>query len=71
MYPTLVADGKGGFLVASSDGLADSRGRLLWANKVEGFSRVVPIDFAEHGLAFVAYSSQEEINLRNVAGEVL
>ena len=71
MYRTLVADGKGSFFVASSDGLTDSRGRLLWANKAEGFSRVVPIDSAQNGLVFVAYSRYEEINLRNAAGEVL
>jgi len=71
MYPTLVADGKGSFFVATSDGVADSRGRLLWANKAEGFSRVVPIDSERNGLAFVAYDRYQEANLRNASGETL
>jgi len=71
MYPALVADGMGSFLVATSDGVADSRGRLIWANKAEGFSRVVPIDSDRNGLAFVAYNRYDEASLRNVAGEFL
>lgn len=71
MYPYLVPDGKGGLLVATSDGLSDSRGRLLWATKATGFSRLVPIDISPGNLTFLAYHNNERIDLHNVEGKVL
>lgn len=71
MYPYLVPDGKGGLLVATSDGLSDSRGRLLWATKARGFSRLVPIDISSGNLTFLAYHNNDRIDLHNVDGKVL
>lgn len=70
MYPYVTSDGKGGFFVATSDGLSDGRGRLLWATKARGFSRTVPINFGEKGLAFVAYHNNDRIDLHETDGEV-
>lgn len=70
MYPSLVPDGKGSFFVATSDGLSDGRGHLLWATKARGFSRTVPIDFGEKGVAFVAYHNNDRIDLHEVDGRV-
>lgn len=71
MYPYLVPDGKGGLLVATSDGLSDSRGRLLWAIKARGFSRLVPIDTSPGHLTFLAYHNNDRIDLHDVEGKVL
>lgn len=71
MYPYLVPDGKGSFFVATSDGLSDSHGRLLWATKARGFSRTTPIQASHGGLTFLAYHNNDRIDLHNVDGKVL
>lgn len=70
MYPSLVPDGKGSFFVATSDGLSDRQGHLLWASKARGFSRTVPINFGKKGVAFVAYHNSDRIDLHEVDGRV-
>ena len=71
MYPYLVPDFKGSFLVATSDGLSDSSGRLLWENKATGFSRVVPVQTSPGNTGFFAYDNSERVDFHNVEGKVL
>jgi hypothetical protein len=71
MYPYLVPDGKGGLLVATSDGLSDSRGRLLWGTKARGFSKTAPIRASQGALTFLAYHNNDRIDLHNIDGKVL
>ncbi len=71
MYPYLVPNGKGSLLVASSDGVADSRGHLLWALKASGFTRLVPIQLSAPGPTFLAYHNNERVDLHNTDGKVL
>jgi outer membrane protein assembly factor BamB len=71
MYPYLARDRKGGLLVASSDGVADSHGHLLWMLKAEGFTRLVPLRRSNAGPVFLAYHSQQRIDLHTDEGEVL
>jgi len=71
MYPYLVPDGKGSLLVASSDGVADSRGHLLWALKASGFTRLVPIQVPAKGPTFFAYHHNDRIDRHDIDGKVL
>lgn len=71
MYPYLVPDGKGSLLVATSDGLSDSRGRLLWGTKARGFSRTVPIQAPQNAPTFLAYHNGDRIDLHDIDGKVL
>lgn len=71
MYPHLVASRKGSFFVATSNGLSDSNGRLLWENKATGFSKVAPVQGAAGSLGFVAYHNSDRIDFHDVAGKVL
>jgi hypothetical protein len=71
MYPYLVPDGKGSLLVATSGGLSDSRGRLLWGTKARGFSKTVPIQTSHEGLTFLAYHLHDRIDFHNIDGQVL
>jgi hypothetical protein len=71
MHPYLVPDGRGSFLVASSDGIADSRGHLLWVLKASGFTRLVPIQLSTPGPTFLAYHNNDRIDLHNTDGKVL
>lgn len=63
--------GKGSFVVATSDGLSDSRGRLLWATNARGFSRTIPIQDSQGRLTFLAYHNNDLIDLHNADGKVL
>jgi hypothetical protein len=71
MYPYLVPDGKGGHLVATSDGVSDRHGRLLWENNATGFTRTTPIRVSQGAWAFLVYDSHERIDLHDVSGKVL
>jgi len=71
MYPYLVPDGKGSLFVATSDGLSDSHGRLLWANKASGFSKIAPIQNAQGSFTFLAYHNNDRIDLHNTDGKIL
>jgi hypothetical protein len=71
MYPYLVPDGNGGVLVATSDGLSDGRGQLLWGTRATGFSRTVPIQAPAGALTFLAYHSNDRIDLHGIDGKVL
>jgi hypothetical protein len=71
MHPYLVRDGRGSLLVASSDGVADRQGHLLWALKASGFTRLVPIQLSTPGPAFLAYHNSDRIDLHNTDGKVL
>jgi hypothetical protein len=71
MYPYLVPDGKGSFYVATSDGLSDSHGNLLWATKASGFTRTTPITDSQGNLTFISYQQNDRIDLHNVAGGIL
>ncbi len=70
MYPYVVPDGKGGVLVATSDGLSDGRGRLLWQTKAKGFSKNVPIQAPPSATTFLAYHQLDRIDLREIDGKV-
>ncbi len=71
MYPYLVPDGKGSVLVATSDGLADSRGHLLWRLKATGFTRLVPLQTSTNTPLFFAYHNNERMDCHDIAGKVL
>lgn len=71
MYPQLVANRKGGFLIATSNGLSDSNGRLLWENKATGFSKVAPVYGSAGELGFLAYHNSDRIDFHNVEGKIL
>ena len=71
MYPYLVPDGKGGVLVATSDGLSDGQGRLLWALNARSFSRVVPIRDSGGDWSFLGYHAGDRIELRDRNGTIL
>ncbi len=71
MYPYLVPDGKGSLFVATSDGLSDSHGRLLWATKARGFSRITPIPDSQGAASFLAYHNNDRIDLHGIDGKVL
>lgn len=71
MHPHLVPDGRGSLLVASSDGVADRRGHLLWALKASGFTRLVPIQLPTPGPAFLAYHNSDRIDLHDTDGKIL
>lgn len=71
MYPDLVPDGKGSLFVVTSDGLSDSHGRLLWATKARGFSRIAPIQASQGTFTFLAYHNNDRIDLHDVDGKVL
>jgi hypothetical protein len=71
MHPYLVPDGRGSILVASSDGVADRRGHLLWALKASGFTRLVPIQRSAPDPVFVAYDRGERVDLHDIDGKVL
>lgn len=71
MYPYLVPDGKGNVLVASSDGLADSRGHILWRLKATGFTRLVPIQTSTNTPTFFAYHNNERMDCHDIDGKVL
>ena len=70
MYPYVVPDGIGGVLVATSDGLSDGRGRLLWQTKAKGFSKNVPIQSPPSATTFLAYHQLDRIELREIDGKV-
>lgn len=73
MYPYVAPDGKGGLFVATSDGLSNSSGRLLWAsNSATSFSRVVPIQISPGNVGyFTSYFSNDHVDFRNVDGKIL
>jgi len=71
MYPYLARDRKGSLLVASSDGVADSHGHLLWMLKAEGFTRLVPLQLPTPGPAFLAYHNSDRIDLHDTDGKIL
>ncbi len=71
MYPYLVPDGKGNVLVSSSDGLADSRGHILWRLKATGFTRLVPIQTSTNTPTFFAYHNNERMDCHDIDGKVL
>jgi hypothetical protein len=71
MYPQLVPLGRGGFLVATSDGVSDGAGRLVWANKAAGFSKVVPVRVATGRHGFIAYDNLDHIDFHGDDGKVL
>jgi hypothetical protein len=71
MYPYLVPDGKGNLFVATSDGLSDSRGHLLWALKASGFTRLAPFQQSNHNLTFFSYQHTNHIDSHGIDGKVL
>lgn len=66
MYPSVALTAEGALVVATSDGLSDHTGRLLWSNKVEGFSRVVAIAPD----AFISYQTGNAIRLHDGVGNI-
>jgi hypothetical protein len=71
MYPYLVLPDDQEVLVATSDGLSDAQGRLLWANQASGFSRTVPIHTSDGEVVFADYHVADRIELRKRSGEIL
>src|SRR5204862_7785239 len=71
MHPYLVPNHEGSFFAATSDGLSDSSGRLLWKNEVIGFSKVVPVQTSPGNTAFVAYHTGEQVDFHNIEGKII
>jgi hypothetical protein len=71
MYPYLVPNKKDGFHVATSNGLTDSAGRLIWLNNAQGFSRVVPILDSDGVFTFFAYHNNDHVDLHSADGKIL
>lgn len=70
MYPYLVPDRKGSFFVATSNGLSDGNGRLIWENKATGFSKVAPAYTSTGSLGFLAYHNSERIDFHDAEGKI-
>lgn len=71
MHPYLVPSGKGGLLVATSAGLSDSCGRLLWGTKADGFSKTIPIRAKRGTVNFLAAHKDNRIDYHGIDGKVL
>src|SRR5437016_7466574 len=71
MHEYLVAHGKGNLLIASSDGVSDIRGHLLWALKASGFARLVPIHVSPGDLTFFSYQNNDRVDLHDIDGKVV
>jgi hypothetical protein len=72
MYPDVVPDGKGGFLLTGSEGLFDSSGRMLWSLKSESFRQLVAIGISGgKELAFFSKHIHDRIERHDMAGKVL
>jgi hypothetical protein len=70
MYPSVVPDGRGGMVVATSDGLSGGDGRSLWKTHARGFSRTAPVGATPGSMTFVSYHQLDRIELRDVGGAV-
>ncbi len=70
VYPYLIPDGKGHALVASSDGLSDVSGRLLWALNARGFTRLVPMQLPDGTPTFFSYQNGDRIERHGVDGSL-
>jgi hypothetical protein len=70
MYPHVVPDGRGGILVATSDGLTGSDGKSLWKTRARGFSKTVPVGAPPDPTGFLSYHQLDRIELRDVGGAV-
>lgn len=72
MYPHIAADGKGSFVVASSDGVVDNAGRVLWRLNHLSFSKVVPLRLpGDGGLTFFSTETPSRLERHDAQGEVL
>ena len=71
MYPYLIPDGKGSVLVASSDGVTDQRGHLLWKLNISGFTRLVPIQTSSGIPTFFSYHNSESFDRHDIDGKVI
>lgn len=69
MYPYVVPDGKGRFLISTSDGVSIPDGSLRWIAKAEGFNRVVPIQNHPGTPLFLTYQGTEHITLKDANGQ--
>lgn len=72
MYPDVVSDDKGSFFITSSEGVADSRGHLLWALKSETFAQLVPMRLSgDRGPTFFAKRLHDRIERFDTKGKSL
>jgi hypothetical protein len=72
MYPHIAADGKGSFVVASSDGVVDKAGQILWRLDHLSFSKVVPLRLpGDGGLTFFSTETPSRLGRHDAQGKVL
>jgi len=72
MYPYIAADGKGSLVVASSDGVVDKAGRMLWQFDHSSFSKIVPLRLpGDGGLTFFAMEMPSRLERHDAQGKVL
>jgi hypothetical protein len=72
MYPRIAAHGRGGFIVASSDGVVDQAGRILWRFDHSSFSKIVPLRLPGDGeLTFFFTETPSQLQRHDAQGKVL
>ena len=71
MHPKLIPDRHGGLLVATSNGVSDGTGKLLWKWQTEEFTRIIPIRQASSSPRFFTYQYQDHVQLRQTDGTIL
>lgn len=57
--------------IASSDGLSDKSGHLIWPLKISGFTRLVPIVVPGQEPVFVSYDMLKRIDCHSKNGKIL
>src|SRR5207249_9101218 len=72
MYPAIIGDGRGSFLVVSSDGVRDHKGHLLWTLQSESFAQIVPMHISGNGgVTFFAKHIHDRVERYDLRGNVL
>lgn len=72
MYPDVVPDGTGSFLVTSSEGVRNSQGHVVWKLHSQGFARLVPMKISgSNGVTFFATPDQDRIERQDIKGNTL
>lgn len=72
MYPHIAADGKGEFVIASSDGVIDQAGRVLWRYNHLSFSKIVPLRLpGDGGLTYFSAETPSRLERHDAQGRVL
>lgn len=72
MYTQIVADGKGGFVVANSDGVVDGAGKTIFQLQHESFSRIIPLRLSgADGMTYFSHETPSLMRRHDAHGKVL